>query len=1077
MTLGLASGFPEQTRRSHMAFQTERLSGAVMLPSHTADVEPEPRPAAADRPVESAERRLLTALYYDVVGSTDLLGMLDIEDFRDLMADFQRMAKQAITAFGGVVRVEMGDGGVALFPTGIDARDAATLAIRAGLEIIDACARRDRQQAHANLQIRVGIATSMALVQEMRDADPLQNVTGAALAMATRLQALAEPNTVFVSQQTRNLARRSHVFRFMGERVLKGFPDPEPVWRALSHKREVDRFFAFGRLGSPLVGRIAELRTIADTWHSVVDGRGEVLLIEGEAGIGKSRLVREVRRATRIERSKSLLFQCLPGGSRHTLHPLMHSLFGSVTDSNAPLAAADVADLFGHQGVFDEDIVGVFSFLLGARGGRSMPLDTDPETMRDRAKRAARRALETICRSGPVVIIVEDVQWIDPTSRQLLVEIARVVERHSVLLVVTGRPGSAGWLETRRLRRLQLRPLAGEDARQAISAHWPAGQAADAPELRDAVERVTGGIPLYIEEVCQWLTENTESATGSLTQAASSTSIFENVLDSRLEGLQAGRDLIRAAAVAGSRFTHSLLCELLPGHGPDAVAHALEALGEAGLLTRVRHSSQPVYGFRHTLFQETVYNAMLRRTRKALHLRLFETVSRKRDIAAWISEAALAEHAERANLTENAIELFLEAGKASSARSAMVEARQLLEHALALCSQVVEPDRHDTLQLAILSALGPILTATEGPNSSPARKLYDDGVEIARRRPTAERARWFPIFWGWWFTDKDVDGERAQTVLHDLRDVRDDEVQLQVRHCVWAIDFNLGRHESCISAVEAGLALYSTAHGTDKLALYGGHDAKVCGLLHKGLSCWHAGRAASAVRSVSEGRRWAYRIGHAGSIAHALDQEAILCCYRRDFGSLGSVLTDMRQLADEHRLNSLAVKALVLEGWCEAHSGRVEAGRDMMKRGLATLGELQTPEDYPVYSCLLAELMAQTGEVDEALTMLAAARREAEQNGYRYWLAEILRRSACLLALSGAPESDVLTALWASLDLALEQSAVPILIAAHTVARNLPYGGGLADRYEEAAALARERLEPGEPLLVEDEPAYWKRAG
>ncbi|TJV10667.1 MAG: adenylate/guanylate cyclase domain-containing protein, partial [Mesorhizobium sp.] len=276
------------------------------------------------------ERRILTALCYDLVGSTDLLAILDIEEFEELISAFQRAARQAVASCSGAVQVEVGDGGVALFPAEMDAKDAASLAIRAGLEIIDACRRVGSDKGRADLHVRVGIATSMTLIHK-GDADTgHDNVTGPAFAMATRLQAIAQPDTVVVSDATRNLARRSHVFSFRGTHAIKGFAEPELVWRALSHKREVDRFFAFGRLSSPLVAREAELATIAEAWASAVAGNGGVVVIEGEAGIGKSRILHEVRRRTRHQRAKLLFFQCTPGGLHSALHPLLQNVRGDL---------------------------------------------------------------------------------------------------------------------------------------------------------------------------------------------------------------------------------------------------------------------------------------------------------------------------------------------------------------------------------------------------------------------------------------------------------------------------------------------------------------------------------------------------------------------------------------------------------------------------------------------------------------------------------------------------------------------------------------------------------------------------
>ena len=225
----------------------------------------------------------------------------------------------------------------------------------------------------------------------------------------------------------------------------------------------------------------------------------------------------------------------------------------------------------------------------------------------------------------------------------------------------------------------------------------------------------------------------------------------------------------------------------------------------------------------------------------------------------------------------------------------------------------------------------------------------------------------------------------------------------------------------------------STRHGQGKAnaALFGGHDAKVCGLAHRGLSLWFIGKPASAIHAMSEARHWAQQTGHAGSIAHAYINEAMLHCYRRDFSALRSVIADMRQLTERHHLPSLAVAAQIFEGWCDGNAGEVESGRDKMRQGLGLHGEFQTPEDEPVYCGMLAELLTRTGEIEEALALLRSATAQAEAGGSRYWLAELYRRRAELLLLQGLAEAGVVAALEKSLVMAAEQNAVPFLIGAY----------------------------------------------
>ncbi|WP_164897530.1 AAA family ATPase [Mesorhizobium sp. M6A.T.Cr.TU.017.01.1.1] len=1018
-----------------------------------------------------SERRVMTALCYDLVGSTDLLAVLDIEDYEELMSAFRRAARQAISSCSGVVDSEAGDGGVALFPAEMEAKDAASQAIRAGLEIIEACKRVGLEKDHTDLHVRVGIATSMTLVHGDGGDPAHASVTGPALAMATRLQAMAQPDAILVSDETRNLARRSHVFSFRGIHVIKGFAEPARIWRAISHKRDVDRFFAFGRLNNTFIGRGDELATIAACWHDAVAGKGGAILVQGEAGIGKSRLLYEVRKRTRFQRAKLLLFQCQPGGSHSALYPLLQNVRSDLAGKEGRLETSDVAQVFANQSVHDDEVVDIFSFLLGAEGSNPGLKEADLKVIREKAAWAVRRSIEAICEHGPLILVVEDIHWIDLTSRQLLAELALFIHRVPVLLIMTARPGT--YLGFRDLPHITLKPLDREETRQAIMAMRPEIGSAAHSELISMVEEVTGGVPLFIEEICQWIAENAASITDRLAPAGSSSriSVFEGILQARLEALGPAKDVARAAAVAGNRFNLELLQKLLPEYSDETIGNALDTLIEAGFLIRVRPSGEPDYGFRHALIRETIYNALLRRRRQALHQSLFSAVGRDRNLAPWLGTAELADHAERAGLIEEAIDQFIAAGRESYVRSAMAEARQILDHAMTLCQRVRGPDKQDVLRLAAMMPLGPILTATEGPNSLPARKLYEDGVEIARRRPLAERAKWFPIYWGWWFTGPTIDGERARAVLTDLRDVDDPEVQFQARHCVWAIEFNLGHHKNCIAAVDEGLALYGTGQRAGNATLFGGHDARVCGLSHRGLSQWFTGRAASAVRSLAEARRWAMQTAHVGSIAHVYINEAMLDCYRRDFSALRGVIADIRELTKRHHLPSLAALAQILEGWCEGNAARVEQGRDQIKEGLAIHGELQTPEDYPVYYGMLAELLARTGETDEALTLVSSAAAEAEAGGSLSWLAELYRRKAHLLLLRGSSGMEVVAALSKSLATADEQNAVPILLNAYEMLRTWGVSEELSRQYRSRVDLAKSAIEQGAALFVNLEPS------
>nr|WP_307235007.1 AAA family ATPase [Pararhizobium capsulatum] len=992
----------------------------------------------------AGERRIVSALCYDMVGSTDLFQRLDIEDYSELIAAVQAAAKQAITSCSGVVKVIAGDGGLALFPIELGAKDGASLAVRAGLAIIDACKRAGAKYGHGDVRLRVGVATSVALIHA-RQADGSQEpVTGAALALATRLEALAEPDTVLVSEETRNLAGRSHAFVFQGTRALKGFATPLRVWRASPHRKEVDRFYAFGNLIGPFIGRDDELEAIASCWRKVCDGTGEILLLEGEAGLGKSRLLREVRKMTRDARVKSFFFQCSVDGAHSTLHPLMHGLPGQSGQrgTTVRLTSSAVSSQFARNGIDDVEAVDVFAHMLGADGGHRPLSDLKPGAIRERAHRAVFRALQAMCKNGPIVLAVEDIHWIDPTSQDLLTAAMGAVQHLPVLLVITSRPvRERAWLEDHSLTRLTLRPLTDDETRQAIEAMWPKHRSAMLAEFLDVAEHISGGVPLFIEEICQWASEGlkTDSMKLASTVSPDRLSAFESIVDARLSQVGSAREVVRAGAVAGSRFTLDLLKEMLPGFSRKALLGAANTLCDMGLLSRLRMPGPTAYGFRHMLIQETIYNTLLQKQRRELHRRLFNACRQIDKLASWMDTGALAQHAEYAGLLEDAVGLFIAAGTDHSSRSALIEARHHLEHALALCEQFAEANKAELLQLAAFAALGPILTGTVGMGSPAARDLYERGIEIARRQPVETQPRWFPIYWGWWQTGADFRTmhDRALQVQSILSAVNDPEIQLQVNHSIWAIDFNLGRHRETQAAIEAGLAFYDESAARTGRTLFGGHDAKVCALGQLALSLWLTGDVAGSDAALSDMISFVDRISHTPSKAHSLDTEAVSAFYRDDYEGLSEVAASMAGLSRQHDMPSLFGLSQLFGGWADVHRGKLADGYETFQEGLSLLRGLGAVIDLPIYLYMHASMLGLARDYATAIEVVGDAIENTNETGHRYWLSELYRCRAGLNSHNGASGDVIAEDLVAAFHVARSQGAATLQRRAEQTAREL----------------------------------------
>jgi predicted ATPase len=684
------------------------------------------------------------------------------------------------------------------------------------------------------------------------------------------------------------------------------------------------------------------------------------------------------------------------------------------------------------NGVYDTEVIEIFAFLLGAEGRNPGLSNSDPQLIREKARRAVFLTLEAICRNGPVILIVEDIHWIDPSSQDLLAEAIRFVHQLPILLLMTTRPNSSSEdLATSEATRISLRRLEQNETRRAIESKWPGNRLETLPELIEIAEQVSGGVPLLIEQICQWISENADVKKVKMARTASSTNVstFETIMDARLHRLGSARDVARAGAVAGNRFTLPLLCALLPNFGERSLREALETLCDAGFLSRVRLPGTSAYGFRHALIQETIYNAQLRRQRRVLHRRLFSTVIQERDTAPWIDTGQLADHAERAGLLEDAVGLFVAAGKESSSVSAMVEARHYLEHALQLCDQLNDNSPGELLRLTALTALGPVLTGTVGHNSPEARKLYEDAVAIARLQRIEDQSKWFPIYWGWWLSGSDfhVMRDRAIQVQRMLADVDDPEIKLQVNHCIWAIEYNVGRHRETQEAIANGLRLYNEELAKTSRTLFGGHDAKVCGLGQLGLSLWLTGQQQASDDAISEMMRHADNISHAPSKAHAFDIAAVSAFFRNDVTRLGALTKSMGEFARQHEMKSLEGQSLLFGGWVLAQTKNLTSGHEMFGNGLSLLKRVGAVVDLPLYLDMHAVLLGLNGIVEEALEVVDEAIGKALQTGHAYWLAELHRRRALLLNELGRSTDEVAAELRSAKAIAKAQGATALL--------------------------------------------------
>ncbi len=993
--------------------------------------------------IERGERRQVTAFFYDMVGSTTLVTTMDLEDYREIQRAIHTTAHRVIVSHGGHLDLLMGDGGSAYFGYPVAKEDAPQQAVAAGLALLKECAdiQKDFEKV---VPIRIGVATASAVVGPAGPGElsSREEVVGIAPTLAARIQGIAKVGTVVVSNATYRATRRLYDYEELGAHPIKGFGSPQVIWRPLSRKHTVDRFEALRESAHPLLARQSEITLAKQMWQSASQGRGQVIYIHGEPGIGKSRLSHKVVEHTLQQGSHLLDFQCEPACQDIPFEPFVKSLRAEVLKSepdfnfDAPSGDA-LRKALTIPGEHPPGFYETLAFLIAPdanqaaapAGDETGPALSPVETLVD--------AIMAIGSVQPCVLKVEDLHWADSQTLETLDHLLKHVGDAPVLVIITSReePDKA-WTGADNFTPLALTRLKAENISELVSNF--AGKTPIPARLAKAIAERSEGVPLFAEELTRFVLD--QGADRGLEEMdweklfdSEETASLQDLLAARLGALGPAKFVAQAASVIGRSFNILTLVALLGTNGAAATAEeSLEQLISGGFLEERVSGTERFYHFRHVLLQQAAYSGLLRSNRRTLHTALYRIASADDVAHQPFTSAELAVHAEQAIMPREAIRHYIDAAKTASARSALKEARKLLARARLLTDELEDRTEAAELELEIVSLSGPVVATQEGAGSDEASALYARGVELLRELPDADRATGFPLYWGWWFTAGNfkIQRERAEHLLADLAGTNNAEVELQAHHCRWATAFNLGSHNDCLAAISKGLELYNEDEALDHRTRYGGHDARVCGLGELALSSWFIGQTEQAVTYMSQSEDWADHIAHVGSTCHALDIAIMLHRYRGDIDRVTALAGRMRAVATEHDLKSLEAKSLIFEGWAEGMSGDAARGRAKLHQGLSIQQDIGTEEDFPVYLEMAGELDGLLGRFEEGVETVTSAIVRAEEAEHAFWLAELYRRRARLLHSLKSGEAGVRADLDRAYDIAMGQNATVLALRA-----------------------------------------------
>jgi class 3 adenylate cyclase/predicted ATPase len=1002
-TLGLPLG-PRKTLQKAIA---ELRQGTSILNSPT----PAPTECAqqSGHPIyPGAERRQLTVMFCDLVGSTALSSRLDPEDLRDVIAAYHRCVAETVGHFDGFVAKYMGDGALIYFGYPQAHEDDAERAVRAGLAMVDAVGQL---QAMEPLQVRVGIATGLVVVGDLigTGAAREQGVVGETPNLASRLQTLAEADTVVIAHNTRRLVGDLFDCHDLGSVHIKGFARPARAWRVFGPSKIESRFEALHAAVdlTPVVGREEEVELLLRRWMQAGRGEGQVVLLSGEPGIGKSRLVAAVRERIACEPHMCVRYFCSPYHTDSALFPIISQLkhaagFGREDATDTKLTKLE--GLLSSSSAPAEDMMLLAELLSLPTDRRQLPLGLTPKQQRERTLAALVRQLEGSAQHSPMLILFEDAHWTDPTSLDVLTLAVERLRRLPVLLVVTFRPEfRPPWVGQAHVTSLTLSRLNAPEA-VALAGLVANGKALPSEILEQIVTR-TDGIPLFVEELTKTLLESgllreeTQGYVldGPLPPLAIPTSLHASLM-ARLDRLPPSeREVVQIGAAIGRDFSYEWLAAVVP-LPEKRLRWALERLATAELIIARGTPPEALYLFKHALVQDAAYSTLLRDRRRQLHARITSVLEEQFPDTAVTQPELLAHHCTQAGLTAAAVDYGDQAGQLAIRRSAMTEAVAHFTRALDLLVRLPEnADRHRKefkLQLARAGALEQAsgwASPQMGLAYSRAHALSHvaEGISDFELISALTGLRQFRVN----RAELSAARELADELRH-LGETHGNIAALALAHralgnvLMFQADF-----DRALEHLELVLTHYDPAIH-ESPTFFALPNGRVAALSFKAWILLFQGHFAAALEQSCKALERARDLSSPYNSAFSLHVNCLFHQVRRDRCCIQGKSAELVSIAGDRGFPHLLATGTFFQGWATFANGGSETGIAQMHMGLEAKRAGGAEIKVPYYLGVLADAYRQIGRPADALLLLSDALDRVERTGERWFEAELHRLNA-----------------------------------------------------------------------------------
>jgi predicted ATPase len=876
------------------------------------------------------------------------------------------------------------------------------------------------------LAVRIGVATGLVVVGDLIGRGDAQErgVVGETPNLAARLQALAAPNSLVIADATRRQLGALFDIEDLGTHQLAGFAELQHASRVVAESSIVNRFEALRSRATPFIGREEELDRLLAAWQQAKTGEGRVVLVSGEPGIGKSRLVAEVAESLEPEPHIRLRYFCSPHHQDSALYPIISQLerAANFARDDTPEQKREKLDVLLGAAAERTDEIELIAELLSLPNSAAA-LDLTPQRKRQLLLEALVRQLKGLARARPVLMVFEDAHWSDATSRELLGLTIDRVKDLPIALLVTFRPEfEPPWGNRPYLSALTLSRLSGSEGATLVE-NLAGSRALSRDVISEIVDR-TDGVPLFVEELTKAVLESADRLASVLAASPASSlgipATLHASLISRLDRLgTAVKEVAQIGAVIGREFTYELIHRVARRSDLDT---ALGQLNDAGLLFCRGLPPASSYLFKHALVQDAAYGTLLRRRRQQLHGDIAAVLDKEFADLVERQPELLAHHLTGAGDTERAVAQWLKAGQHAAAQSAHVEAIAHLERGLALLGSLPDTAERDSPEIELQLALGMSSIRAKGMISVAVREAYSRAGELAEKH--GDERRLFQALYGVY--QHNVGSGRILAALPlaerllsvTTHEDTDPGLRLQAHHALWTALLIGGQPARCLEHGEIGRRRYDPERYRSHRDLYGGHDAGVCAWMMGSHAEWLLGHPDTALTNSNSGVTLAKRISHAPSLIFALSYAASLHVHRREPELILARLTAAEAVAAEQRL-SVFISPQLLRGMALFLLGQLRDAIVYLREGLppGRTGGIRS-----LGFSILAVALAQQGDHAEGLAGLREALKSVEASGEGWWNPELHRSCGLVLqSQNKLPESEV--AFKQALQLARQQQA------------------------------------------------------